>query len=119
MINVRGGCDQMSLDLSGPCDGFNNAATARVGEWLGAAQGYIPVAQAIVERHGPEGLKAYLINEMYQAHTRSGPGRIYREVGQDGLEDEVDWAQLAFGLLGVEEDRHGEHLARWHANHKA
>lgn len=97
--DLRGGCSDMTLDLTGAWTGYNTGPTMQVGLWINNDGEFIGAARVLAAQ-GTKGLQSWLMHVMSSADPDSAPGMTLTAVleHQNGWM-RIDWAQVCFSLL--------------------
>lgn len=96
---ARGACDGMGLALTGPFTGYHNEPTMQVGLWTANDGRLFNEARRVAEINGPLELARWLIVRM--------PSEVSYCVSRRDLDEVIDWAQIAYDLIG---ERYEEHV---------
>jgi hypothetical protein len=108
-LDIRGGCASHPVGMAGQYTGYNTPATEQVGLWIRNDAEYIDVARRYAEEHGPERLAGRLLHIMANDwHNRPGSAAAaaYHRFQKGELSEEaIDWAQIAYDLIGDEPDQ--------------
>jgi hypothetical protein len=108
-LDIRGGCAGHPICLAGQYNGYNTPATEQVGLWIRDDAEYVDVARRSAKEHGSERLAWRLLHIMANDwHNRPGSAAAAAyhcfQRGELG-EETIDWAQIAYVLIGEEPDQ--------------
>lgn len=113
-INIRGGLPvDAPLELTGEFTGYSTGATMQIGLWIRNDSDYIRGAHNWAELSGTRPMAEYLIKILRRSGRYSPPGQTFWAVQSDetlrtqrevdmALFERVDWAQIAYDLIGSE-----------------
>lgn len=108
-IDIRGGLPaDAPLELTGEFTGYNNAATMQVGLWIRNDGEHIGSARYQAMTYGPRRLAVLLLHILSNAwHNAPGsaPAQVHDLfINGELRQDTIDWAQIAYDLIGEEPD---------------